>query len=339
LVKAADILITTPVCIGLALGGTTLWALLASNVSTALVYTVGLYIWKPIWRPRLIWHPAGMRYFLRFGSRMAFATWLVRALDNVDDLWTGVFISQQALGLYSRAYSLAKLPSMLLAGPVSTVAAGVYAEITGNRKSLSRAFLLTNAAMVRTGFLLAGMLALVAPELISLLIGERWLPAVVAFRLMLVYALFEPMKGNIGHLFAAVGNPGLLGRLRFIQLVVLIVGLFALGTPFGIEGVALAVDLMLMVGIFMMLHHARRYVDFSLRDLFLVPCLAVIAGLSSSVGLTVAAAALSTWLLAAGKLVIFAAVYGLILVIADRRLIGQLLSVGRNHLRKQPRPV
>lgn len=321
-----DWVIATAVAIGLALRGAALWALLATNVISAVLNVIVLYLWRPVWRPRLIWFPAGMRYFLSYGASTLGVRILTDWLDRLDDAWTGTFLGSAALGFYSRAYLFAKFPSYFLASTMDTVSAGTYAELKDDRPRLSQAFYQANALLVRTGFVLAGLLALLAPEFIVLVIGERWLPMMDAFRLMLVYTLFDPMKRAISNLFLGVGKPRIVVQARLIQLMVMGVGLFALGLPLGIAGVALTVDAMLMVGIAYVLWRAKAYVDYSLRALLLVPTAALIAGLVMAQGGLTLLNPASAWVGAAIKGIGFSGGYALILLLFERE---QLLRTYR----------
>jgi O-antigen/teichoic acid export membrane protein len=101
----------------------------------------------------------------------------------------------------------------------------------------------------------------------------------MTFRLMLPFTLFDPMKKSMANLFIAVGKPEITVRIRIIQLTVMIAGLFTLGRFIEIEGVALAVDLMMLVGIVLILLGARAFVDFSVKKLFLFPMLGLALGL------------------------------------------------------------
>ena len=73
----------------------------------------------------------------------------------------------------------------------------------------------------------------------------------------------------------AVGKPKLIVLARLVQLVILLAGLFLLGPRFGIAGVALAVNVMLLTGIGIMLWMVRAFVDFSPLRLFGVPSIAL----------------------------------------------------------------
>jgi PST family polysaccharide transporter len=338
-IRMTDIALTTVTTIILALAGAGLWALLFSNVVSAVTVVVGLYLWRPVWRVRLSWNRPRARYFLRFGSQGLIAQLLSAALDRVDDIWTGAFLGTEALGLYSRAYLYAVLPQSLLAQPVNLVAAGAYAELKTDRANLSLAFQRINSLMIRSGFLFGGGLALLAPEFILILLGDKWLPMVDPFRLMLIFTLFDPLKHTTSGLFTAVGQQGILVRYYLIQLGVLALGLFGLGLPLGINGVALAVNLMLLTGIGLNLRRARDYVDYSLRALFLGPAAAVALGLAGGFALEQwPAAAASVWLSAILKGLVFTGIYGGVLLIADREQLRDMTQIIRRYLLRRQRP-
>lgn len=320
IVQFVNIVLSTAASIFLAWKGAGLWALLSTDVATLVASVFFLYLWRPIWRPRLAWTRDTVSYYLRFGSRNMVGHLLLSALDRFDDLWTGAFLGQESLGFYSRAYAFATYPRSILASSVNKVSVGTYAELAGRRKRLSQAFFRTNAFLVRSGFFLAGLLALVAPEFIELLLGAKWLPMLRAFRLMLVFTLFDPINVTIANLFVAVGRPEQIVRARAVQLVVMLPALFMLGPQLGIAGIALAVDIMMLVGIAMLLWQARKHVDFSLRALLAVPGAALIAAIlvartvSNSLGDSI-----SPWWTGSTKAGAFALVYGVVLVAAERR--------------------
>ena len=319
LIGLVDTTVSTVVTLFLAWRGVTLWALLANNIVTLSVNLALLYIWRPVWRPAVTWDSKGIRYFLWFGVRNVIADGLLRALDQVDDLWTGAYLGDAALGYYSRAYAFAIYPRKILASPVNMVTGGTYAELKGDRKRLSQVFFRINALLVWAGFLLAGGLTLIAPEFIRIVLGEKWLPMLAAFQLMLVYTLFDPIKITIAALFTAVGEPGQVVQVRFIQLIVLVIGLVTLGSALDITGVALAVDLMLVVGIVLFLWRARAYVDFTLRKIFGGPAISLVAGLALSQLVINITSVSGDWLTGILKVTVFVPVYGVMLLILERK--------------------
>lgn len=305
-----------------------LWALLSSHVVIALVNVGMMYLWRPFWKPQLAWEPAVIRYFLRFGGQNLVGNLLLQALDRVDDIWTKLYLGDGVLGVYDRAYTFATYPRELLARPVNSVVAGTYAELKGQRKELSRAFFQSNALLIRTGFWLGGILFLTAPELIHLTLTDKWLPMLDSFRLMLLFTLLDPIRMTVSDLMVTLGDAHRPIPIRLAQMGVLIAGLYLFGLRWGILGVALAVDLMLLVGIALAFRQARRYTDFSLRQLFGVPLL----GLGVGLGLTISGLPYlhlpdNAWLTVFMNGLLFTLIYGLMLGLWEQKELRQWLKM------------
>lgn len=327
LMKIIDAVLTTCIVLGLAWKGATLWALLASSASSALIAILVLYVWKPVWRPRLSWSTGIVRYFVSFGSRSFLASVLYCVLDRVDDLWVGAYLGDVPLGFYSKAYSFATYPRKMLAVPVNAVAGGTYAALKNDRTRLSQAFFRVNALLVRSGFLLGGLIALIAPEFIRIVLGAKWMPMLEAFRLMLVFTLLDPIKTTIGHLFVAVGRPEQLAEIRLVQLVIMAVGLYLMGPRWGIAGVALVVDAMLLSGIGLSLWRARAYVDVSVRRLLSGPTAALIVGMILARGAILVPGVLgSDWRTGSAKVAVYLVTYASVLTLLERRWLHKIVD-------------
>ena len=227
----------------------------------------------------------------------------------------------------------ATYPRFVLSMPIKLVAGGTYDELKGDRLRLSKAFFRTNAFLIRSGFFVGGILALIAPEFIRLILGDKWLPMLDAFRLMLVYTLLDPIKLTVANVLTTSGAPQKVVRARAVQLVVLLIGLASLGPWLGISGIALAVDAMLVVGMAILLWQAKYYVDYSLLALFGVPTIALIAGLGCSYALlALVGIAGSDWLTGAVKLAIFSLIYSGTLFLLEREQFSILVDIV-NYLR------
>lgn len=272
-------LLTTLVAVWLAWLGYPLLAILSTNIVATLLLVLMMYVRRPVWRPHWGWSVPAVRYFLGFGGKSWLASLLTEFLNRADDLWVSYYLGTQQMGYYSRAYAFATYPRQILAGPIYAITGGAYAELKDDPDRLSKAFFRSNAFLVRTGFLVTGVMLLIAPEFIRIALGDKWLPMLSTFRLLLVFALLEPLRSTISDLFLAVGAPTQLIWTRMVQLGVLLAGLFLLGARWGIEGVAVAVNLMILLGIGVMLFRARRYVHFSLLRLFSAPTLALLLAL------------------------------------------------------------
>ena len=153
------------------------------------------------------------------------------------------------------------------------------------------------------------------------------MPMLNAFRLMLVFTLLDPMKVTIANLYVAVGRPELVVKVRIIQVIVLVGGLFFLGNRWDITGVALAVDLMLVVGIAILLQQAKKFVDYKIVKLFLVPSLALVTALVVALGSShLFDFSDLSWNTAVAKTIAFLTVYIGILLVGERQQMVQTIS-------------
>jgi len=333
LIESLNVFIGSGVALLLAWSGAGLMSLVSTDIISALINVLGFYVIRPVWRPRFGWEHDVAGYLLNFGKRSFSATFLLNLLDRIDDLWVGTFLGKIPLGYYSRAYTFATYPRKLLANPVNQVASGTYAELKESPKRMGEAFFRINAILVRSGFLFAGLLFLLVPEFIHFVIGDKWLPMMTPFRLMLIYTLFDPIKNTIGNVFIALGKPEKVVYTRFWQLLVMLIGLFILGPRLGISGVALAVDFMLIFGIVLLLWQVRSFIKFSVIKIFATPLLALGMGFGLTLVLQlwiqpVSLSMMSILLKAMG----FLFGYGLTLLLLDREQIIYWIRAGKQML-------
>jgi len=180
--------VTLPVTLGCALAGFGVWALVAGALVNPAVRSIATVAFAP-WRPELHIGGARMKEVIRFslatlGVKMM---WALREWGNT--LVIGKITGQVAVvGLYSMAEEIALLPSSKITTVVNMLSTPVMAELQADvdamRASFYRAMRLTAAIVLPAS---AGI-ALVADELVAVLLGPKWMSAVPILRLLCVYA-------------------------------------------------------------------------------------------------------------------------------------------------------
>ena len=308
----------------LALRGAELWALLATDVAVTVVTLVLLFFWRPVWKLSLAWSRDTVRYFLRFGSRSVLANLLAASLDRIDNLWTGLVLGRQSLGFYSRATTFAGYPRRVVANAVNMVVSGTFAELKGDRTRLSDAFRRVNGLLLWVGLFIIGLLAVTAQELVVVVIGERWLPMLLPFRLLLLFAMLDPIERSLASLFAAVGEPERPVYGRGLRLAVLLIGLQWFGSRYGIAGVASAASIAIVVDVVLLLAWSRRHVDFSILSVAGPPAITCLLGVGAALASTpLVSTDLSRGLL---KATAFSLVFALLAGFAWRHQLRQSLN-------------
>lgn len=293
----------------LAIYGWGIWALVAELFSGMV--TRFLLTWSVFrqWRPRLGWDKSVARWLWGYGKPTWLAANLTYFLGHFDDYWVGASLGSAPLGYYSRAYEYALYPRRLLANPLVTVFVPIFARLQADRAQLSRAFYRSAHVIIRTGFLAAGLFALVMPEFIMFVIGEKWLPMLWTFRLMLIYTVLDPILMLIGNLMLATGQPQHLQQIRLVQAIFFLPAVIIGALLWDINGVAVAANLMLLVGAWRSYRPLRQTVDFSLSRLVIRPAIAL--ALAWGIALTLEQIVIAVWWQLLGlKLGVFLLLFG-----------------------------
>ncbi len=251
------------------------WALVIEQLSGIGVRFI--LTWGPFrqWNPRFGWEKQTARWFWEYGRPTWVASNLSYLLDRFGDFWIGTALGKISLGLYSRAYEFAHYPRRVLANPLVTVFTPVFARLQGDRLRLSQAFFRAAYVILRSGFLVAGAFGLAMPEFIQYVIGGKWQPMLWAFRLMLIYTALDPLVMLINNMMLALGRPHEVRNASVIQALFFIPATILGAWLWGINGVALAADGMLVVGALRLYRPLRQVVDFSFARLVIWPTLAL----------------------------------------------------------------
>ena len=274
-------LVMTVLAVYLAWQGWGIWALVAERVSgltIRFVLTWGLF---RLWSPRLGWDRQVTRWLWDFGRPLWMAGNVSYLLDQFDDFWIGTALGKQALGYYGKSYEFAQYPRRVVGNPLVTVLLPLFARAANDRLLLSRLFHRSAYLLLRLGFLVGGAFALALPEFIHGVIGDKWLPMLWTFRLMLVYTALDAPVMLASNLLLAVGKPQALRQASLAQAAFFVPAVIVAARWVGINGVALAADGMLLVGAWQLVRALRGVVDLSLARIVLWPVGALVLAWSA----------------------------------------------------------
>jgi len=303
----------------LAWRGWGVWALVAEQASGILMRA--LLIWGPFrhWKPGFTWNGLAARWFWNYGKPLWLASNLEYVLDHFDDFWVGTALGSTPLGYYAKAYEFALYPRRVFANPLVSVFTPIFARLQSDRLRLSQAFFRSAHLTLRTGLLIAGAFSLILPEFIKGVIGSKWLPMLWTFRLMLVYTALDSLLLLVRGLLLAVGQPRALRTSTIVQVLFFIPAVVVGAALWGINGVALAADGMLVVGAGARYRPLKRCVDFSLFRLAFWPFVALGVALGGGLALEASWHPASLWWQIAGKVVLFGGLYlGLLTLVEGR---------------------
>lgn len=243
--ELANVLVNAGVSVGMARSGLSVWSLVAGFIAGSLVQ-VGL-LWRLArFRPRLCLDGDILRRHLLFAWPLYLSFVLSWGYLNADYYFVGRWLGELDLGLYYMAFNVSQSP-LQIRFVLSRVALPTFSRARGDVAVLRRLYEdITRYAMALAGCLCAVGIALAEPA-VALLLGERWLPAAPALRILLISAWVRTGLGFNGELLTSLGQTGTVLLATGAALVILVGAGPVLMSCWGIEGMAFAASLSSLV--------------------------------------------------------------------------------------------
>lgn len=330
-------LVAILVAAALAVGGAGLWALVAQQITLAVVALVMNVIsvrWLPSWPHRDV----PLRRFFRFGGGVLGTHLLAYLMRSVAAMAIGARLGATSLGYYNRAYQLLMTPLQQIDAPMTAVVLPTLSRVADDEEAFPRYVARVQLlACYGTGVLLAVAAGLATP-LTLVMFGERWLPVAPVFAVLAMGGVFRTL-GTVSYwIFLAKGLTGPQLRQDMLARPVMIVIMLA-GLPWGLIGVAYGHLVAFFLYWVVAYLNVGRRTGVAVRPLFVTASRAVLL-VSAPAGVAAAAvtgrlelpALIELVLGGLAGLAVIAAVAALVRPVR-RDLVG-VLAVGRRALRR-----
>jgi O-antigen/teichoic acid export membrane protein len=222
----------------LALRGAGPWALIGQQVTTGLVATV--LVWRfSSWRPRFTFSRASFRGLASFSGRVFGTRLLFYANRNADNMLVGRYIGASALGAYTIAYNIMLLPSNQIAAPLQEVLYPTFSRMQDDVPRVARAWLAVNRIVGSISLPALAGIVLVAPEIVTVVLGPKWHPAVRVIQILAWVGMLQSLQGLNSSVLQARDRTRELLRYGLIVCAASLTA-FVVGLHWGLVGVAVA---------------------------------------------------------------------------------------------------
>lgn len=184
--------------LAMALSDAGVYALVGAMLTQNAVSAVSAYV--------LVRHPLrptsareSYRSILGFGARISVVGFFEFLQANLDTLAVGRWAGTAQLGLYNRAKMIAELPSYQLTSGLSEVLFPSFSAIQSDPRRLRGAYLSAVGAASAIVLPMNAGMAVAAPEIVLVLLGQQWVGAVE----VVPWLLLASSLGLLGH-FAGI---------------------------------------------------------------------------------------------------------------------------------------
>jgi len=295
------------------------------------------------WRPRIVMPGRHALSLLKFGIHVSLGALLWFAWSNADYAVVSKLIGPAALGYYALAFQLISLPVQKLTGNVNQAVYPLYCRIQHDRALLRDWYLRVTALLSLLGMPVLGGMAIVANDAFALVLGEKWLPAVVPFQVLAVVGMLMTVSYSLSPLINALGRPDINLRYTIISTIILPSGFVIFGLAYGLVGICWAWLILYPLIEVWIVHSTRHLTGCGVKDLAIAQFPVVMGVLAMAATALVARKLLSDLSPAAlrlGATILVGAVtyVSFMLVVARRTVVADLRMLLQELRRDQREP-
>ena len=224
--------------LGLALAGAGVWSLVAQLLCENATRAIATW-YLSSWRPQRLFDRTAVKELLNFGWNLVGFNVVVYCAQNFDKLVIGHQIGGAALGVYSLADRLMRVPLSNVTAISGAVMFPALSKLRDNVESARRAYLQANRMIALITFPMMLGLSVLAEPAILVIYGQKWQGAVAFVQLLSFAGLAQSVYNTAGWIFLSRGRPDILFRLGLLSMSVRIVGVL-IGLHWGLLGIAWA---------------------------------------------------------------------------------------------------
>lgn len=216
----------------LAYNGFSYWGIATQSLIYISVITI--YLWNLCpWKPSVPVDLSPLKDMIGFSSKLLFTNIFNHLNNNIFSIILGRYYSEKEVGQFNQGNKWNSMGYSLISGMVGSVALPMFSQISDERARLEHIFRKMLRFTSFISFPAMFGLALVAPEMITIMITDKWLASAYILQILAVSGAFIPLINLYSNMLMSRGksdvymwNTIILGIIQIILIGVL--------NPFGI---------------------------------------------------------------------------------------------------------
>lgn len=236
-VNLIGVLISGALGVWMAYNGYGVWALVGQQMSSMFVSTAIYWIIGK-WKPRSTFSYESFRHLWRFGSKLLATGLVATVLREIYTVAIGKFYRSSELGYYTRAVQTTDMVALTTNDLINAVTFPVLSTLQDNRSHMIEVY---SKMMGMTAFFIFPImtgLAVVATPLISVLLTDKWLPAVPLLQWLCFARMFTPISSLNMNILNAVGRSDLYMKVDFSKIPLDIL-FIVITIPLGVKAIVI----------------------------------------------------------------------------------------------------
>lgn len=250
--------------IGMALANCGVWSLVGQQLSRQFLNSLLLWCYCR-WIPKWEFSMQSFKEMFNFGYKLLLSGLLDTIYKDIYYVVIGRFYSSADLGQYTRAQQFSTIFSSNLTTVVQRVSYPVLSSIQEEQERLREAYRRIIKITMLIAFACMLGLAAVAKPLLVILIGEKWLPAVVLLQLLCLSGMLYPLHAINLNILQVKGRSDLFLKLEIIKKIIAIGPIF-IGIFYGIEWMLLGSVFASFIAYFLNSYYSANLISYPTKE-------------------------------------------------------------------------
>ena len=203
--------------VSLAFYGAGVWSLVVQTLLQGIIYNI--LIWSSTgWKPSLQFSFKALIQLWGFGFRMFLTGLIDNVFTRVDYMLIGKLFDAASLGFYQRAKSLNLFVIRYSSESLMNVLFPVLSKVQNDLQRFQRIVIKGYGVINFATFLLLGGLFVISEELIVLLFGDKWLPSVHIFQILVLSGFVRPIGALLMNILMSRGRSGIVLKMAVYKV-------------------------------------------------------------------------------------------------------------------------
>ncbi len=187
--------------------------------------------------------------------------------SQADVFIVGKFLGKTALGYYSVAMNLASLPMQKVGGIFQQIGLPAYSKLQDNRELAAKYALKITRVIAFIAFPVFFGISSIAPELVMLLIGGKWILAIMPLQLLSLVVPLRTLSVALGPSITGMGRPEVNAKNLAVACIIMPLA-FIIGAQWGLKGVSIAWVISYSLWFVFMLSQSLPVLGLTMRNFF-----------------------------------------------------------------------
>lgn len=260
----AGTVISAGMGIWMALKGYGIWALAVSKVSNALIDTIVLWIVLK-WRPKCCFSMNRLKQLIQYGWKLLISSLVDTLYNNLRQFIIGKRYSEADLAYYDRGN---QIPNLIVGNINTSIDSVIFPVLSQSQTDREKLREIMRKAVQTSAYIISPLmlgLAFLSPELVQIVLTEKWMPCVPFLQIFCFTYLLYPLQTANLNVIKAMGRSDIFLKLEIIKKIL---GLCILAGSmwFGVKAMAYSYLLNSFISLYINCIPSKKLLNYGIRE-------------------------------------------------------------------------